>query len=269
MGSARILLVDNMEDSLKRWGSYLEEEGYKVFTANSSEDAMKEINRRKGLDLAILDMRLREENNPEDYSGLALARQIGDSMPIIMLSETPNWQGVLTALRPGERGNPIAVDFVPKSFTQLEFIAAVRRALRPRVFVVHGHDEEALRAVIDFLRERRVRPIVLRDQPKRGMAIIDAFEEYSNVHFAVALLTPDDVGGKAGSPPGQLRPRARQNVIFELGFFAGKLGREHLAVLYKEEVDIPSDYQGVLYISMADDWREKLARELEAAHIVP
>ena len=106
----------------------------------------------------------------------------------------------------------------------------------------------------------------IRDRANRGQTIIEKFEEHSAVSFAVVLLTPDDVGAtkaEATSP----RPRARQNVVFELGFFIGKLGRQNVCALYKSGVEIPSDYQGVIYIPMDSEgaWQSKLAREMRAA----
>ena len=91
-------------------------------------------------------------------------------------------------------------------------------------------------------------------------------ESYAQVGFAVVLLTPDDMGDPSGQSP-DFQPRARQNVILELGFFLGKLGRHRTCALRKQDVEIPSDYDGVLYISMDDQraWEMKLLRELKEA----
>lgn len=81
------------------------------------------------------------------------------------------------------------------------------------------------------------------------------------------LLTADDVGGPSSKSPPELQPRARQNVILELGYFSGKLTRRRVCALYKAGVEIPSDYQGVLYVEMdsAGAWKTKLAQELVEA----
>jgi predicted nucleotide-binding protein len=92
-------------------------------------------------------------------------------------------------------------------------------AVQPKnaVFVVHGHDEAALQAVARFLEQLGLQPIVLREQPDSGRTIIEKFEDYADqVGFAVVLLTPDDIAGTADAPGSALR--ARQNVIFELGY---------------------------------------------------
>ena len=89
----------------------------------------------------------------------------------------------------------------------------------------------------------------------------------SDVGFAIVLLTPDDRGGEASLPYEKQKPRARQNVIFELGYFIGRLGRQRVCGLYKPDVELPSDYTGVLYIPVDKQggWRLALAKEMKAA----
>jgi predicted nucleotide-binding protein len=90
---------------------------------------------------------------------------------------------------------------------------------------------------------------------------------HGEVGFAVVLLTPDDEGNKKGESP---RPRARQNVILELGYFIGRLGRHQVCALKRGEVEIPSDFDGVVYEPLDDfgGWRSKLVKELDAAKYV-
>jgi predicted nucleotide-binding protein len=136
------------------------------------------------------------------------------------------------------------------------------------VFLVHGHDEGVLQAVARFLEQLGLQAIVLREQPDSGRTIIEKFEHYADqVGFAVILLTPDDVAGKADAPGSALR--ARQNVIFELGFFAGKLGRGRACLLKKGDIEIPSDLYGVIYkeFDQGDGWKLQLVKELKAANL--
>ena len=135
-----------------------------------------------------------------------------------------------------------------------------------KVFVIHGRDESTRDMVAGFLRRLELKPVILSEQSNKGRTIIEKFEQHSEVGFAVALLTPDDAGSLKGAR-NKPNPRARQNVIFELGFFIGKLGRKHVCALTKGEVEIPSDYSGVLYISLndPDGWKIKLFKELKAA----
>ena len=133
-----------------------------------------------------------------------------------------------------------------------------------KVFVVHGHDEKLKTQVARFLEQLDLQPIILHEQADRGQTIIEKFEKHSDVSFAVVLLTPDDVGGFASA---NLKPRARQNVIFEFGYFLGKLGRSNVCGLYCEGVELPSDYSGVLYTKVDAEgaWQFKLVKELKAA----
>jgi predicted nucleotide-binding protein len=131
------------------------------------------------------------------------------------------------------------------------------------VFVVHGHDEAAKESVARFVSNLGLEPIILHEQASASKTLIEKLERYGNVAFAIVLLTPDDIGGinKEDSPP---LPRARQNVILELGYFIGRLGRERVCALHKGGVELPSDYAGVLYIELDTKgaWRTKVAQEL-------
>jgi predicted nucleotide-binding protein len=155
-----------------------------------------------------------------------------------------------------------------------------------KVFVVHGHDGEVREAVARFISEKLgLKPVVLHEQPNKGRTIITKFgEEAASVGFAVVLMTcrysrfalralflrfapndtPDDFGKAHDSQ--DLSARARQNVVFELGFFIGALGAERVAAVVKGDIERPSDFDGVVYISFhKEDWRTKLGQELQAA----
>lgn len=138
-----------------------------------------------------------------------------------------------------------------------------------KIFVVHGHDEAACTLVARFLEKLELEPIILHEAPNRGMTIIEKFEEHSDVPFAIILLTPDDMAYTVGEDPETAKARCRQNVMLELGYFIAKLGRNRICALRKEEVDIPSDYQGVLFTEMDPNggWRLSLAREMKEAGI--
>lgn len=135
-----------------------------------------------------------------------------------------------------------------------------------KVFIVHGHDEATRETVARYLEKLRLQPIILHEQASRGQTIIEKIEHYSEVDFAVVLLTPDDVGA-ALNAKSNLQPRARQNVILELGYFIARLGRSHVCALHKGELELPSDYIGVVYVPLDDNggWRLQLARELKEA----
>jgi len=136
-----------------------------------------------------------------------------------------------------------------------------------KVFIVHGHDAAKKNEVAHLLARLGLEPVILHEQANRGRTIIEKFLDHSDVGFAVVLLTPDDRGGVAGDPPEKFRPRARQNVVMELGFFIGRLGRERVAAIYDHEVEMPSDYSGVLFIKYDDEgvWQYALAKEIRVA----
>lgn len=137
------------------------------------------------------------------------------------------------------------------------------------IFVVHGHARAILHETVRVLERGTGREvIVLHEQANAGRTILEKFEEHAaHAAYAVVLLTGDDVGGiRAGA---SMNLRGRQNVIFELGFFFGKLGRSRVAVLLEENVEKPSDIDGLTYINLdqAGAWKTALARELQAANI--
>ncbi|CPF80450.1 TIR domain-containing protein [Burkholderia pseudomallei] len=137
--------------------------------------------------------------------------------------------------------------------------------LSRRVFVVHGHDGEARELVARFLKAMDFEPVILHEQPNQGGTVIEKFEANSDVGFAVVLLTPDDVGRSIKEE--ELKARARQNVLLELGYFIGHLGRDKVCALRRGDVELPSDYVGVVWEKMDEGggWKLALARELKAA----
>ena len=136
-----------------------------------------------------------------------------------------------------------------------------------RVFVVHGRSEKKKEAVARLIEKLGIGTIILSEQTNRGRNILKKFQDYSDVGFAAVLLTGDDRGGLATDEPSAYMLRARQNVIFELGYFLSKLGDERVCCLYTSGVEIPSDYSGVLYILLDDAgaWKQRLACELRDA----
>lgn len=146
-------------------------------------------------------------------------------------------------------------------------VAPPSTAAKEAVFLVHGHDERYLHEVENFLHKLGLHVIVLRDQASKGRTVMEKFEDHaSEVGFAVILLTPDDVGRAKSEAPELLRPRARQNAIYEMGYLHAELGRHGVCALHSGNVEIPSDLNGVLYVSLdGGSWKFELARELKAA----
>lgn len=137
-----------------------------------------------------------------------------------------------------------------------------------RVFIVHGHDEARKHELFRVLQDiTGVKPIILHEQASGGRSILEKLEAYAaTAGFAVALLTADDFG-RAKESDGDT-PRARQNVVFEAGYFAGRLGRARVVLLHEPGVERPGDLDGIVYVPLdGGSWKMKLAHELMNAGI--
>lgn len=130
-----------------------------------------------------------------------------------------------------------------------------------KVFIVHGHDSELKSEVARLIEKQGIEVIILNEQTNGGKTIIEKLEKNSNVSGAVCLFTPDDVGNKAGE--NNMNPRARQNVVFEAGYFMGKLGRNRIVIIANKEMELPSDMSGVVYTNK-QDWKIEMFKELKA-----
>jgi hypothetical protein len=198
---------------------------------------------------------------PDGFVGIEKKLEITSTYPWRI--DEINFREIMNTLIGYLEGILDVIELIPESSRQ-------HQNLLPEngIFIAHGHDEAAKELLARFLERLDLHPVILHEQPNTGKTIIEKFEDYSNVCFAIVLLTPDDVGS-ARDRNDSAKPRARQNVILELGYFHGKLGRGRVCALYKEDVEIPSDYQGVLYIPMdsTGGWKMKLAQEIKHAGI--
>ena len=157
------------------------------------------------------------------------------------------------------------LELFPKD-TSMNNIEEVGRIDRTNVFIVHGHDNGAKETVARFVDKLGFRAIILHEQVDSGATIIEKLEEYTDVGFAIVLYTACDIGG-VKSKPEDLKPRARQNVIFEHGLLIGKIGRKNVVALVKGDVEIPNDISGVVYKSMDEGgaWKYSIAREMKSS----
>ena len=134
------------------------------------------------------------------------------------------------------------------------------------VFIVHGRDNESKQETARLIEKLNLNAIILHEQPNKGRTVIEKLQQESKTAgYAVILLTPDDIGTVKGKA--EFEDRARQNVVLELGYFLGKLGRERMCILLKDSTSIPSDFSGIVYINMdsAGSWKLNLAKELAEA----
>jgi predicted nucleotide-binding protein len=142
-----------------------------------------------------------------------------------------------------------------------------------KIFIVHGHDEAILNAVLAYVHRLELEPIVLKDQASQGKTIIEKIEHHSDVGFAIVLLSADDVGRSNKESAEADKPRARQNAVLELGYFMGLLGRRNVCVIVNadmnEQTEYPTDIAGVIRIPYrpSGDWQVQLLREFRGADL--
>ena len=139
------------------------------------------------------------------------------------------------------------------------------------IFIVHGHDEAALNSIrVYVFRETGIMPVSLAEEAGLGRTIIEKFETHgSQASYVIVLLTPDDVGQTVGEHDAGVNPnpRARQNVVLELGYFIGAIGRENIVVI-DADVERPSDLAGLSYVQYpGTNWKDDLRRELVGARL--
>jgi predicted nucleotide-binding protein len=180
--------------------------------------------------------------------GMSLIPSIIDSIDetIGVIENTPNFK----------------FEIIPTKKTKAKKLAIDSR----KIFIVHGHDNELKETVARFLEKMDLIPIILHEQASASQTIIEKFEKYSEVQYSLVLMSPDDIGGSK-EDSSKLKSRARQNVIFELGYFYGKLGRKNVCALLKGDIELPSDNDGIIYIAIdkKDGWKMLLAKELKEA----
>ena len=135
-----------------------------------------------------------------------------------------------------------------------------------RIFIVHGHDTALKETVARILEKLDLNPIILHEQKNNGKTIIEKFESNAdNCGFAVILLTADDWGYPIEKNDNSKRHRARQNVVFEMGFFMGKLGRDRVFLLLDNDVEKPGDLDGIIYHPTNNEtWKYDLVKELKS-----
>ncbi len=135
----------------------------------------------------------------------------------------------------------------------------------PRVFVVHGHDRTAREQLELILHRLNLDPYVLANTGGGGLTIIEALEQEivrpsSPTRFGIVLMTPDDMGYAQAEGATAVKPRARQNVVLEMGMLIAALGRPRVAILRKGFLETPSDADGIIYIPFNDHARETVPR---------
>jgi predicted nucleotide-binding protein len=146
-----------------------------------------------------------------------------------------------------------------------------------KIFIVHGKDKLLKNETANFINAIKLRPVILHMEPDEGLTVIEKFVKHSDVQFAIILLTPDDLACPAeefnkNESDRHYTARARQNVVFELGFFVAKLGRPRVCCIFKEGIELPSDIGGLLYKKYEDSIESigySLIKEIQKAGLKP
>ncbi len=184
-----------------------------------------------------------------------------------------NWfptTGTLQFQGPEAEREELKSDFeassVPRTGTaSIPAVAVPGTTPAKKVFLVHGHDSTAREQLELVLHRLRLDPFVLANTGGGGFTIIEALEreigsQPGSARFGIVLMTPDDVGYARAEGPEKAEPRARQNVVLEMGMLIAALGRPNVAILKKGHIEIPSDAHGIMYIGFNDHVRETVPR---------
>ena len=205
----------------------------------------------------------------EKYSGFNYQRPLGSRNPLV----NPSLKEQVDRYR--ERMT-ISVNRLEEIHNELELIPEQNPAASSEqvattgneVFIVHGHDHGAKETIARAVEKLGLKAVIFHEQPNKGRTLIEKLEELAkSASFAIVLLTPDDFGALKNRIDNTPNPRARQNVIFELGYFIGRLGRERVCPIYKGEIESPSDIDGIVYVRMDEGgaWKQDLTQEMESA----
>lgn len=191
------------------------------------------------------------------------------------LQKFNNYEAILTRLNNNGFFDTYSLDIIgnirielsEKAFSFLENFDETD--IKGKVFIVHGHDSSAKNEMARTIEHLGYKAIILHEQADGGDTIIEKIEKYSNVEFAVVLYTECDLGCDINKKD-ELRPRARQNVVFEHGYLIGKLGRNNVCSFVKGNVETPGDISGVVYITMDDNsgWKIKLAQNMKESGLI-
>jgi len=278
---ANIVIIDD-DYALEILADNLRFRGHAVRRIASAAEALRDISKIASTDLIILDIIMECRDTPMEESisgglatGMAVFRAVRSqnaNIPILAYSATQD-SHIIDVLKNDKNtrfmakwGSPTLQDIAT---TVNRLLGVADTAEEPTVFIVHGHNDELKLQLKNYLQNviGLPEPIILHEKPSMGKTIIEKFEEYAfRSNLAFVLLTPDD--RMAVSTDTELVKRqARQNVIFEMGFFIGALGRRtgRVLLLHSGPLDLPSDLSGVIYIDISKGIEaagEEIRREL-------
>lgn len=263
----KILFVEDEEFLRQQLAELFRRKGYEVFATQSPDEALDYVDASDMIDLVLLDVKLPVaqckrigviESDGGKTAGLIIGQEVRRkfrTIPIIFwtssieraVRDTVQEIGDCYLISKGAGPAPV-FEIISRAMTGL------LTGTRPRCFIVHGHDAETMNQLKEYLVTvlHFPAPVVLKEEPSAGSTILEKIEKYSyDVDLVFVLLTPDDMVVSAKNNTVTHRPR--QNVIFELGYFLGLLGRNtgRVIVLFKGNVEIPSDIHGLICIDIS------------------
>jgi len=214
--------------------------------------------------ISVVSISDEEEKEPEIEKELAEV-DLSEKIESIEAAEGPK---VHVFPSPDEGKKEPQIDKEPPKRETLKRTESMKKPENRKVFIVHGHDEEKKEAVAKFLAKLDLEPVILHEQPSQGINLLEKFAHNSDVSFAIIILTGDDYGHPKGKPE-MSKPRPRQNVVFELGFLIGRFKRNLICALHEEGLELPSDYQGAVFIpyDAAGLWKLLIARAMKMANV--
>lgn len=277
----RILIVEDDRMLAEHLQAYLQEAGGEVKCALSKASGLDVAKKKNAIfDLALVDvyLPLRDRGTPLFGKGVELAAELKGVFPSMIIIGLSHYFDE----RVGKAISKNFAAFIQKrdlfmseekpSLKLLELIQSClrkRKQNKPRVFIVHGHDDVAKYSLKNYIQNtlQLGEPTVLHEKPSSGRSLIEKFEgEAEEVDLVFVLLTPDDKACDVSSSDLE-KLRARQNVIFEMGYFLGKLQRTtgRVILLNKGGIELPSDISGIVYIDISNGIEaagEEIRREI-------
>lgn len=275
---ARILFVEDEQSLVQVAQAQLVRRGYDVIVACQAPEALQALREAKNIDLLVTDLHIpcgdlvvgHEETGGTGLPGLVVAREFRRKFrraPIVVWSKDERYE-VIEQIR----GIGHARFLCKRAGDIIGFIEAMLSGFRstewPRVFIVHGHDDESIRDLNRYVMSDLgfPKPTILKHEPSINHTVIEKLERYVNrLDLVFVLLTPDD---EHIQEDGTRVWRARQNVVFELGYFIGALGRNtgRVIILYRGPVELPSDIAGIICIDISNGLKAsstEICRELQ------
>lgn len=275
-----VLLIEDDIFASRDYTMAMQNYDFVVYEVNNPDEAISFVyTNRVYLDIIIIDIRMNPGNELDSFetrggwsTGVALANLFKDIAPDAFL---------IALTMSNESIDEIQFDNIKnakycnkKDYPANKFALFLKNLIMkeyPKLqsFIVHGHDKESMHDLKNFLQNRLKwpEPIILSEKGSGGKTIIEKFEFYSKkIDIVFALFTPDDIVINQDDIK-----RARQNVIYEAGYFHGKLGRDKVFVLYKNGVELPSDLHGIIYIDISkgiDAASEQIRLEIESIWLV-